>query len=160
MLTCVGYYLLIYNLAQLKGNPVRNTGIFAFTELGGYLIIPIIKRYLPTKIFLTFSFVVVIVINYFVKFTAISEGTQYGLILVQAFFYGYIVTQHFLIGNSVIPFKYRSMSFNINYCLGNVLSATSPLIAQAKEPVPVIAIWTICVVCILVTLSIKFEDTS
>lgn len=112
-----------------KGNPVLNVIYYMFSHVSGALLGTVISRVFGLKRCITYSCIQASVALYVKKFVPISETTSQFMTFLVAFSLGFNGNQFSMINNSLIDFKYRFISYELNYCIGQTITMLAPLVA-------------------------------
>ena len=127
--------------------------LYGFAEISGIFLIERLIQKVSDRNGLIASFIMVLLPQLIIKCFAVSETTMYVFFLIMIFSIGAVFNLIIILQERRIDPKYSSISFEMNYAIGQFTNMFTPIISKMDEPWPTIAMCSFCILGLIAIIS-------
>lgn len=147
---CMVYYMILFNSVELPGDTIQKGIVFGVAEAFGVILVERIAHLVPDTQGCAFAYPGLAFLATALRHPSVDGTLLYAILCLQVMCIGFIWNVTIVIQESRMPPRHKAMSFELNYCVGQMAVAIVPVLSKMPEPVPLIFYWTVAIIGTLI----------
>jgi predicted MFS family arabinose efflux permease len=132
------YFCVMFNLTEIKGNPIQVLTLFSFAEVIGVVFSERLTQLMKDSRQAALNFILIVILNFLVKYIDLNETLRMVFFFIEILLIGSTFNLWFIIMQNRVKPEFQSVSFELNFSISSVSNTIGPLIAKLPEPTPTI----------------------